>query len=75
MSYVVSVKSMEKISQNFVAFSEYMNFTKTWEQGYIPLGPSIETLWKFIPLLVIADEKYKWILWVAHKILLNLDFK
>ena len=25
-SYVVSVKSKVKISQNFVAFSEYMNF-------------------------------------------------
>ena len=25
--YVVPVKSMVKISQNFVAFSEYMNFT------------------------------------------------
>ena len=27
LSYVVPVKSSEKISQNFVAFSEYMNFT------------------------------------------------
>ena len=27
-SYVVPVKSKVKISQNFVAFSEYMNFTK-----------------------------------------------
>ena len=27
MSYVVPVKSNGKISQNFVAFSEYMNFT------------------------------------------------
>ena len=27
LSYVVTVKSVE-ISQNFVAFSEYMNFTK-----------------------------------------------
>ena len=26
MSYVVPVKSKGKISQNFVAFSEYMNF-------------------------------------------------
>ena len=26
LSYVVSVKSMMKISQNFVAFSECMNF-------------------------------------------------
>ena len=27
LSYVVPVKSTEEISQNFVAFSEYMNFT------------------------------------------------
>ena len=27
MFYVVTVKSMVEISQNFVAFSEYMNFT------------------------------------------------
>ena len=29
LSYVVSVKSKVEISQNFVAFSEYMNFTRT----------------------------------------------
>ena len=28
LSYVVPVKSTVEISQNFVAFSEYMNFTK-----------------------------------------------
>ena len=28
LSYVVPVKSKVKISQNFVAFSEYMDFTK-----------------------------------------------
>ena len=28
MSYVVSVKTKVKISQNFVAFSEYINFTE-----------------------------------------------
>ena len=27
LSYVVLVKSMVEISQNFVAFSEYLNFT------------------------------------------------
>ena len=27
LSYEVQVKSMVEISQNFVAFSEYMNFT------------------------------------------------
>ena len=29
LSYVVPVKSTVEISQNFVAFSEYMNFTST----------------------------------------------
>ena len=28
LSYVVTVKSTEEISQNCVAFSEYMNFNK-----------------------------------------------
>ena len=31
LSYVVPVKSKGKISQNFVAFSEYMNFTGKFE--------------------------------------------
>ena len=30
LSYVVPVKSMMEISQNFVAFSEYMNFNHTY---------------------------------------------
>lgn len=30
LSYVVTVKSAVKISQNFVAFSEYMNFSSNW---------------------------------------------
>ena len=29
LSYVVSVRSKVEISQNFVAFSEYMNFNQT----------------------------------------------
>ena len=29
LSYVVPVKSKVEISQNFVAFSEYMNFTRS----------------------------------------------
>ena len=32
LSYVVTVKSTVKISQNFVAFSEYMNF-KSFHQS------------------------------------------
>ena len=34
LSYVVPVKSKVKISQNVVAFSEYMNFTKQGRQAY-----------------------------------------
>ena len=30
LSYVVTVKSKVEISQNFVAFSEYMNFIRLW---------------------------------------------
>ena len=29
-SFVVTVKSTSEILQNFVAFPEYMNFTKSW---------------------------------------------
>ena len=33
-SYVVTVKSTMEISQNFVAFSEYMNFTEnSWKRA------------------------------------------
>ena len=34
LSYVVTVKSTVEISQNFVAFSEYMNFTKQDDKKY-----------------------------------------
>ena len=34
LSYVVPVKSNVKISQNFVAFSEYMNFTYSCFTGF-----------------------------------------
>ena len=30
LSYVVPVKSKVEISQNFVAFRKYMNFTRNW---------------------------------------------
>ena len=38
LSYVVPVKSMVEISQNFVAFSEYMNFTtpEDDEEHFVP---------------------------------------
>ena len=35
LSYVVPVKSKMEISQNFVAFSEYMNFNKVLQQKTI----------------------------------------
>ena len=31
LSYVLPVKSMVEISQNYVAFSEYMNFKTLWD--------------------------------------------
>ena len=37
LSYVVPVKSKVKISQNFVAFSEYMNFNFVFGYFYRPL--------------------------------------
>ena len=33
LSYVVTVKSKVEISQNFVAFSEYMNFTSRFKKN------------------------------------------
>ena len=42
LSYVVPVKSEEKILQNFAAFSEYMNFTFNG----IFVGPTIERTFK-----------------------------
>ena len=41
MSYVVAVKSKVKISQNFVAFSEYMNFKR-----YFRLPPIFQKFMK-----------------------------
>ena len=35
LSYAVPVKSKVKISQNFVAFSEYMNFMPTKKSAFI----------------------------------------
>ena len=35
LSYAVPVKSKEKISQNFVPFSEYMNFTNSLHQDFV----------------------------------------
>ena len=38
LSYVVPVKSKVKISQNFVAFSEYMNFKERRKKEYLCTG-------------------------------------
>ena len=46
LSYVVPIKSKVKISQNFVAFSEYMNF------NYLSNYLSIK--WEFL-----SSKKYK----------------
>ena len=37
LSYVVTIKSTVAISKNFVAFSEYMNFTQAYNGDVIPL--------------------------------------
>ena len=46
---LVPVKSKVKILQNYVAFSEYMNFNKTWEQIFFGR-------WKINLLLFILLE-------------------
>ena len=44
LSYVVTIKSMVEIAQNFVAFSEYMNFIKhSFLKHYF--CPSFGVLW------------------------------
>ena len=41
LSYVVPVKSTVEISQNFVAFSEYMNFNNMLlQKGFYPTVPT-----------------------------------
>ena len=38
LSYVIGIKSAMEISKNFVAFSEYMNFTQAYTGDVIPLN-------------------------------------
>ena len=45
--YLVPVKSKGKISQNFVAFSEYMNFVKS----------GLDTM----PLFLLAEKLQNWL--------------
>ena len=52
LSYVVPIKSTVEISQNFVAFSEYMNFNKL-EKGYQNKS------WWFFSLAVLRWDEYK----------------
>ena len=44
LSYVLPVKSKVKISPNFVAFSEYMNFMKFGVHKLRRLGTSVRSL-------------------------------
>ena len=43
LSYVVPVKSTVEISQNCVAFSEYMNFN--WDTFNMPMNLIKQTIW------------------------------
>ena len=54
LSYVVPVKSNVEISQNFVAFSEYMNFMNI-DKSFSSCSNSyyFNFQWKFIPLVRI----------------------
>ena len=70
LSYVVPVKSKMKISQNFVAFSEYMNFTILFR---------MQSYWKFwmkptrrpgkMPTIMMAGKKRKKVMRVTLFIL------
>ena len=46
LSYVVPVKSKVEISQNFVAFSEYMNFTISPKSIFLSKKVFADFLWK-----------------------------
>ena len=55
LSYVVTVKSTVEISQNFVALSEYMNFTDPiFSEGFD--GKFEKKLWS--SKQIAFDEKY-----------------
>ena len=53
-SYVVPVKSKGKISQNFVVFSEYMNFTVACFLKVHNVGSPQEFFLPFVPKLICA---------------------
>ena len=74
LSYVVPVKSKVKISQNFVTFSKYMNFTFVFSQGipqkvlllfdnsfHIYLMSRFETYWKELkPYMAMLAVLFCW---------------
>ena len=47
LSYVVPVKSKVKISQKFVAFSEYMNFTDKFYRTHLQYASKFRSLYDF----------------------------
>ena len=55
LSYAVPFKSKAKISQNFVAFSEYMNFTTV---GAVQLSQEKRIVINNLPLLISQLLKY-----------------
>ena len=55
LSYVVTVKSTVEILQNFVAFSEYMNFNMTYQKWTFQ-NCKKKAFWK---VNVIAFKSYK----------------
>ena len=53
LSYVVPVKSKVNILQNFVAFSEYMNFNLTlqfFQFDKVPIGRNVSEAHLFLPV-------------------------
>ena len=58
LSYVVPVKSKVKISQNVVAFSEYMNFTKAFLWCFYYWTDFVWAKWKII-YIFMYDATFK----------------
>ena len=64
LSYVVPVESKVKISQNFVAFSEYMNFTKSLKKIlnwliYLSIWMRFGLIWKDKNASHVLDRMWK----------------
>ena len=54
LSYVVPVKSKAEILQNFVAFSEYMNFSRVWSQVKIFKHFTFEIIGFYVDILLLT---------------------